>query len=373
MIIAVNTRLLLAGKLEGIGYFSYEILKRMTAAHPQHTFYFFFDRPYDASFIFSKNVIPVVLQPPARHPILWYLWFEISVYRALKKIKADVFFSPDGYLSLRSKVPTVLVLHDLVYLHQPENMQATHLNYFRKNVPRFLNHAEKIVTVSEFVKQDILYNFPNILSEKISVVYNAARDGFFPISEADKQTVREKFSNGSEYFIYVGAIHPRKNVHRLIQAFDDFKKKSGTEHKLIIVGRMAWKTDEVTAAYHNAQFKQDIIFTGYVSENDLRLLTAAAFCMVYVSLFEGFGMPIIEAMSCDVPVITSNITAMPEVAGDAAICINPNSVEEITEAMLSVEKNNELRLQFIKRGRERAKYFSWDKTAEDLGFQIFQK
>ncbi len=370
MNIAVNTRLLLAGKLEGIGYFSYEVLKRITTAHPEHTFYFFFDRPFDSSFIFSDNVIPIVLQPPARHPILWYLWFEVAVYHALKKFKVDIFFSPEGYLSLRSKVPTVMVLHDLVYLHQPENMQAAHLNYFRKNVPRFLKRADKIITVSQFVKEDILINFPTIPSEKISVVYNAVREGFLPISNDIKQTVRKKFSDDMPYFIYVGAIHPRKNVHRLIQAFDDFKKQTFSEKKLLIVGRPAWKTDEVTAAYNNAQFKQDIIFTGYVDEKDLRDLVASAFCMVYVSLFEGFGMPIIEAMSCGIPVITSNITAMLEIASYAAICVNPYSYKEISEAMTLLENNEIKRQEFIEYGRERARIFSWDKTAETIALSF---
>ena len=362
MVIAVNTRLLLAGKLEGIGYFSYEVLKRITIARPEHTFYFFFDRPYDPAFIFSDNVIPLVLQPPARHPILWFLWFEISMYRALKKINADIFFSPEGYLSLRSKVPTVMVLHDLAYLHQPENMQNAHLSYFRKYVPLFINRAEKIVTVSQFVKQDILSKFPNILPEKITVCYNAARAGFFPLNADEKQNVQKKYTQGAPYFVYVGAIHPRKNIHRLIAAFDDFKNKSGADHKLLIVGRMAWKTDSVTDIYNASPFKSDIIFTGYVSENDLRALVAAAFCMVYVSLFEGFGMPIIEAMQCGVPVITSDITALPEIADGAALCVDPYDVEKISEAMLTLTKSESLRLALIERGIQRASDFSWDKT-----------
>ena len=366
MLIAVNVRLLLAGKLEGIGYFSYEVLKRITTAHPEHIFYFFFDRPFDPTFIFSENVIPIVLQPPARHPILWFLWFEIAVYRALKKIKADIFFSPEGYLSLRSRVFTVMILHDLAYLHQPENMQNAHLNYFKKYVPRFIQRADKIVTVSQFVKQDILSQFPDVSPEKISVCYNAARTGFLPLNAGDKQNVQNKYTQGAPYFIYVGAIHPRKNIHRLIAAFDDFKNKSGGEYKLLIVGRMAWKTDEVTAAYANAQFKNDIIFTGYVEEEDLRALVAAAFCMVYVSLFEGFGMPIIEAMQCGVPVITSDKTALPEIADDAALCVDPYDIEKISEAMLLLTKSESTRIALIESGHRRASDFSWDKTVSEL-------
>ena len=167
-----------------------------------------------------------------------------------------------------------------------------------------------------------------------------------------------------DYFLFVGAVHPRKNVHRLIQAFDLFKKQTNSTLKLVICGRFAWQTGAVKAAFDTAYFKKDIIFTGYVPNEDVPKLTASAFAVVYTSLFEGFGLPILEAMNCDVPVITSNISAMPEVAGDAALLVNPESVSEIAAAMQTLIENPDLRQNLIERGRIQRKKFSWDKTAE---------
>lgn len=131
MKIAVNTRLLLHGKLEGIGWFSYENLKRITTGHPEHQFYFLFDRPYHRDFIFSDNVIPLVAGPPARHPVLYYIWFEFTVRRLLKKIGADLFLSPDGYLSLGSKIPSIAVFHDLNFEHYPGDLPLAERWYYR--------------------------------------------------------------------------------------------------------------------------------------------------------------------------------------------------------------------------------------------------
>jgi hypothetical protein len=157
--IAVNTRLLLHNKLEGIGWFTYEIFKRMAENHPEHTFYFLFDRAYHPSFVFSKNVIPVVVSPQARHPLLYKIWFDISLKRALKKIKPDVFISPDGYLSLTTDVPQINVIHDLNFEHYPNAMPAPSLKYYKKYFPLFAKKAKHIVTVSEYSKQDIVTTY----------------------------------------------------------------------------------------------------------------------------------------------------------------------------------------------------------------------
>ena len=126
MIIAVNTRLLLKNKLEGIGWFTYETLSRITKNHPEHIFYFLFDRPYHSDFVFESNVTPIVLPPPARHPVLFYIWFEISVARFLRKLKPDLFLSPDGYLSLKTKTTSLAVIHDINFEHYPEDFPLIH-------------------------------------------------------------------------------------------------------------------------------------------------------------------------------------------------------------------------------------------------------
>ncbi len=365
MLIAVNTRFLIHDKLEGIGRFTYEILSRITRSHPEHKFIFFFDRAINNEFIFSDNVTAVELFPPARHPFLFYWWFEFSVSAALKRYKPDVFLSTDGFLSLATKVPSVAVFHDLAFIHYPEGLSFFEKKYYNYFFPRFAKKAERIIAVSNFTKSDIIKQY-HIDSTKIDVVYNAPAKGFMPIDDEIKKVVKHKYTNGCEYFIYVGALHPRKNIETLLKAFDEFKKATSSNYKLVIVGRMAWQTNEIEDTFNALQFKNEVIFTGRISDDELNKIMASAFCLVYIPYFEGFGLPIVEAMACNVPVITSNISSMPEVAGNAAILVNPHSVDETKNAMISISNDEQLRLKLIAESRKRKSYFDWNKSADEV-------
>lgn len=365
MKIAVNTRFLLKDKLEGIGWFTYESLKRMVLAHPEHEFHFLFDRKFSDEFIFAKNVVPHVLFPPARHPFLWYAWFEYAVPAALKKIKPDVFLSTDGYLSLSIKIPQVLVIHDLAFEHFSNHVDWLTLRYYKYFVPRFAKHATRIATVSEYTKYDVMEKY-KIAADKIDVTHNGGNEIFKPLAIAEQKLIRKKISGGAPYFIYAGAVHPRKNVNRLFLAFDSFKEKFGGDFKLIIAGRKAWDTDEAMKTYERMKYKHDVIFLGHLRLSELAQVLASATALTYVSLFEGFGIPIVEAMNAGVPVITSNVSSMPEVAGDATLIVNPVSVEEIENAMLKMATDETLRKNLIAKGNLQKQKFSWDLTAERL-------
>ena len=363
MIIGINARFLLQGKLEGIGGYTLEILKKMIEAHPEDKFIFFFDRPYSEEFVLGKNVTPVVLFPPARHAILWYLWFEWAIPYGLKKYKCDVFFSPDNYLSLRTNIPTVIVSHDIAFKHFPEGFSKINVWYHEFFTSRFYTKAKKILVVSKSVEEDLI-KYYNIGKEKIAITYNACKSIFKPLSIDQQTNIKQKFSKGKPYFFYVGAVHPRKNVHRLIAAFDIFKEKTNAEHQLLIAGRFAWQTGEVKSAYEQATFKENIVFLNYIDNDTLTELMASAFALTYISLFEGFGVPLIEAMNCDVPVITANVSSMPEVAGDAGLCVTPTDINDIASAMISLYQNPNLREDLIKKGRIQREKFDWKKSAE---------
>jgi glycosyltransferase involved in cell wall biosynthesis len=363
MRIAVNTRILLKNKLEGVGLFTHEVLRRLAEQHPEDEFIFFFDRPFDPSFIYGKNVTPVVLFPPARHPFLFVWWFEWSVARALKKFQPDVFLSPDNFLTLRTDVKTVLVTHDLAHAHFPDQLPFFQKKYYQFFAPKFNRQAGRIVAVSEFTKQDLVDQY-QILPEKIAVACNGCREIFQPLDEAEKLAVREKYAGGQPYFFYVGAVHPRKNVHRLIAAFDYFKNKTGAAVKLLIAGRFAWKAGAVQEVFQTAKHRQDIIFLNFVDDETLAKLMGAAYACTYVSMFEGFGVPVLEAMHCDVPVITSNVSSLPEVAGEAGLLVNPEFVEEIAAAMQQIWGNEHLRHELIMKGRQQRLLFNWQKAAD---------
>ncbi len=362
MKIAVNTRLLLKDKLEGIGWVAYECLRRMVTSHPEVEFHFIFDREPDPKFIFADNVKPVVLFPPARHPFLYIAFFEFAVARYLRKIKPDMYLSPDGYLSLRSKTKQIAVFHDLNFEHFPQDFPKIHLWHYKKFFPRYARKADKIITVSEFSKKDICDCY-GINPEKIEVAYNGANDIFSPLNEDVKKEIRDKYTEGKTYFMFVGSLHPRKNLARLFTSFDLFKKKNNNDIKLLIVGSKRWWTEPIKNAYEAMTHKDDVIFAGRLSAEDLHLVTASALASVYVSYFEGFGIPIVEAFKCDTPVITSNVTSMPEVAKDAALLVDPFSEESIADAMEKI-LDEEVRKELIEKGRIRRQDFSWDKAAE---------
>lgn len=352
MRIGVNGRLLISDKMEGIARFIYETTTQMALSHPEDDFIVFFDRKVDPAFNFPSNVKKVVVPWHARHSVLWYLWFEIMLPIFFKKFKIDVFYSGEGYLSKKSRVPTLMVLHDLAYLHYPEHVQKDSLLYYRKNTPKFLEIARSIVTVSEYVKGDIIRNF-KMDSNNIKVAYNAI--------SSDKIKLNEHLTTLPDpYFIYVGAIHPRKNIKNLIEGFLKFKLKNPCKTKLVLIGRMAWDTDEVKNIIHQ---NEDVIYLGMLSEPDKNTWIKNALCLTYISVFEGFGIPLLEAMSLGVPVMTSNVTSMPEVVGDAALCVDPLSIEEISDGLFRIYKEDALRDRLIQQGYKRLDYFSWEKSS----------
>jgi len=282
MLIAVNTRFLIKDKLEGIGWFTCETLKRITCNHPEHQFVFFFDRHFSDEFIFSDNITPLVLSPAARHPFLWYYWFEFAVSNALKKLKPDIFLSTDGYLCLRTKVKSVLVIHDLAFEHYPKHIDYLTQKYYQYFVPKYAKKADRIATVSRFSKEDIIDKY-QISSDKIDVVYNGANELYQPLNEQEKLEIRSKYAGGKEYFIYVGALHPRKNIENLLLGFEQFKKANPCNVKLLLVGRKAWQMSAIHHTYQKMAFKEDVIFMEHLQLDVLPKLLAASLALVYVS------------------------------------------------------------------------------------------
>ncbi|MBO4740346.1 MAG: glycosyltransferase family 4 protein [Bacteroidales bacterium] len=365
MRIAVNTRLLLKGRLDGIGWFTHETLRRIVVAHPEHEFLFFFDREPAPEFVFADNVRPVVLFPPTRHPVLWYLFFEFSVPRAIRKYKADMLLSPDGWIPLKCKVPTLNVIHDLNFEHFPDFLSRSHQRYFKHFFPKFARNATRLATVSEFSKRDIADTY-GVPLEKIDVVYNGSHAHYHPYPDEVKRQIRDKYTNGSPYFIFVGTILKRKNLDTLFAAFDNFKGTDTTETKLLVVGSRKWWKGDIENAYLAMRHKSDVIFAGRVDADLLGQMMSTATALAYVSYFEGFGIPIVEAFCAETPVITANVTSMPEVAGDAALLVNPHSATDIAEALHKISADSDLRHSLVERGRLRRQNFGWDKTAELL-------
>jgi glycosyltransferase involved in cell wall biosynthesis len=367
--IAVNTRLLIPGKLDGIGWFTYHTLQRITRNHPETRFVFLFDRPWSEEFVFGPNVEPVALFPQARHPLLYFWWFNYSIPAALKRHRADVFLSPDGYLSLRTNVPQLSVMHDLNFEHYPNDLPWLTSKYYRHFFPRFAQKAKRIATVSEFSKNDIISQY-SIDGEKIDVVFNGVNERYQPLESAVIQSVRDKYTHGKPFFLFVGMLHNRKNISNMLLAFDRFRKSAQSDVKMLIVGHRKWWSADMESTYQGLTHQSDVVFTGRLPIEELTLVTGSALAMTYVSYFEGFGVPIIESMKAGVPVITSNLTSMPEVAGGAARLCDPFNVHSIAETMNEVFQDEALRNKLIQAGLERSRKFNWDTSAELLWSSI---
>src|SRR5690606_823006 len=210
--------------------------------------------------------------------------------------------------------------------------------------------------------QDIVRAY-HVPAEKIDVVYNSAHTAYRELSPPEKEAVKEQYTQGEEYFLFTGALHPRKNIINLLKAFVQFKRRQRSNFKLVVVGRMAWQYKEIEEAKKKMPYKDDVIWTGYLDIEELRKITASAYALVFPSLFEGFGIPIVEAMACGVPVLVSQTSSMPEVGGDAALLFNPESPEDIAASMMQIYKDEHLRSKMVKAAHLRSQLFSWDISA----------
>ncbi len=361
--VAVNCWVLRNKNLDGIGYFTINTLSRIIRNNPEVEFLILCDKNFNENYFDLNNVLKYKIFPPFRHPLLYFFYLELILPFFLKKHKPDIFVSVDGFLSILSSCVQLPVIHDLNFEYYPKDLKLKNRLYYRFFFKKFARKAKRIATVSEYSKNDIVKLY-GIDSSKIDVVYLGVDSSFSPLTGYEIQNTREKWSNGKPYFFFIGSMYPRKNIKRLIEAFNLFKLHTKSDHKLLLGGAILWGKSEIEDIFANSQYKEDIIFTGRLSDRELQFVLGASFTLTYVSIFEGFGLPIIEAMQCGVPVICSNVTSMPEIAGNAAVLIDPLSIESIADGMEKLYKDDALRSNLIERGYIQHKQFTWNRTAD---------
>ena len=365
MNIGINARHLIKGKLEGLGWYSYEILKRLVIYRPNDHFFFFYDRK-TTPLVEGSNVTNVIVSPQARHPILYNIWYNYRLPILFKKHQIDFFFSLDGFLSLRTDIPQIGVIHDLNFEHYPEDLPKRVVKYYKKNMPLFAKKASRIVTVSSFSKYDICEKY-NISKEKVKVIYNGGNKAYKPVENQKRNQFLKDKNNTRPYFIYVGSLHKRKNVERMLAAFKKFNEQNNSSYDFVIIGEPMWKRQ-----LNLDGLQENVCFLGRKSGEELSEWIACSSALVYVSYFEGFGLPVLEGMMSGVPVVTSNVTSMPEVGGDSVIYSDPFSIESIKNALEesviegSFEKYRNL-------GLKQAEKFSWDYSANQIANLLFEK
>ncbi len=365
MKVAINCWVLRNKQIDGIGYFTINSISRIIRNNPDVEFQILCDKNFTEDYFDFRNVTKHRIFPPFRHPILYIFYMEFILPLFLKKHKPDVFLSADGFLSLLSSTPQVSIIYDINFEHRPQDIALKNRLYFRFFFRRFARKAKRIATISEYSKKDIV-DFYKIDPGKIDNVSCGINSNFNKLTAQEVQEIRAKWSGGKPYFFFVGSMHPRKNIGRLIEAFELFKRNTGADLKLVMGGSIMWMKSDIEAAFTNSKFKDDILFTGRLSDKDLQGLLGASFALSFVPLFEGFGLPVVEAMSCEVPIICSNTTSLPEVAGDATLLVDPFKIEDIAAAMEKLYNNPELCLTLVEKGRVQREKFTWDNTAKLL-------
>jgi glycosyltransferase involved in cell wall biosynthesis len=286
-------------------------------------------------------------------------WYQTRLNQQLKRQQADLFFSPVSEGIFFPRIPQIVTVHDLIPLQYPE-LSPKWKYYYLYALPFLLKQSQGIICVSEYTKQDLVKNY-RLNPDSINVVYNGyAQDLFYPQPD---RAILQKY-NLNKYLLYVGDMRFYKNLSRCLEAFDSLSLK---DYQFVITGK---KDDffypEIERQTAKLAAKDRIIFLDYVPTAVLPSLYSMAQALVFASLYEGFGLPVLEAMACGCPVITSKVTSIPEVGGDSVLYVDPKNVKSIAQGMYQILTNTELKTNLIHQGLARAKLFSWDKTAEGV-------
>lgn len=349
------------------------LIQALPTVHPTGDYTLFLNEPVSPDVLPGVNHMHQVAAPARFLKVPVPLW-----HNGLRMTQVMV---PDGSASLsliRERIdvvhvqlaapmlfgaPLVLTLHDISYERYPQFFTPDIVTKLRVRVPLTIRRAFAVLTDSEFSKQDIVGRY-GVPPEKVVVAYLAASPLYRPLDDVGRlAAVRERYGTGNDFILCVGDLQPRKNLKTLIASYVRLRRADATRHRLVLVGRRAWLYDEIFALARDSGYADDLVFTGFVSDDDLVALYNAAALFVYPSLFEGFGLPPLEAMACGTPVVTSNTSSLPEIVGGAALTVNPLDSEALAHAIISVLTNPDLQRRLSAEGQQRAVRFSWEETA----------
>jgi glycosyltransferase involved in cell wall biosynthesis len=364
MNIAVNIRFLSHKSFDGYSNFVRELVGNWLQNYPQHYFILITDND-NHGLQPTANSIVVKAGFPARTSLLWHFWYNFTIPKILRKYKAAVFVSPDGFCSLRTTVPQIMVIHDLSYIQYPNMFPKLHLRYFKKYMQKMAEKATAIATVSAYSKTDI-EKFLGIPAKKIQIIYSGVKPKYQPLEYSQIENTRTGFADGWPYFLHIGTITPRKNIIALLKAFTIFKRRQQSNIKLILVGRVPNSFKDFKNTLNNYKHKADVVLLENITDEQLANIIGSAYALVYPSLYEGFGVPPLEAMQAGIPVIASGVSSIPEICGDAAHFVNPNDVNDIYEGLKTIYINDSYKDNLIAKGLEQCKQYTWERTMKLL-------
>ncbi len=391
MKIGVDARVLMDKYYSGVSQYAANLLNAIFALDSDNEYKLFYNsfKNLDERFRPWSRANSQVIGSHVPNKIFNYLGQKIFSYPKIdKKLGGvDVFWSPHfNFTNLKKETKRIITVHDLSFLRYPEFF-STRKNIWHKalGVKKIIKEADVVIAVSENTKNDII-ELVGVAPEKIRVVYSGNNIVKKDLSENEKNIFNKEVAEfltknnlTGRLALYLGTIEPRKNISGLIIAYNALRDKDKLEGinkfrdlKLVLAGASGWKNKQIYAEWKKSPYKNDIIFLGYISKKEKEFLYASSAVFVFPSYYEGFGFPPLEAMTYGLPVICSNISSLPEVVADAALIINPFEPKEISEALEIILSNEFLRESFIKKGYERAKIFTWEKTAQEY-LKIFKE
>jgi len=352
----------------GVGNYVHNLLLKLAEIDERNVYKLFFyslrhlDRAKAAQYDFTYRET-IMLRTPK--PFLDFLWFRLK-FPSIEFFTGEVdIFHSDFYSPLVRKGKSIITIYDMSFFAYPE-LQTRTVQGWRNRVVESCQRASKIITISNFSKSEIL-KYVDMPEEKIKVIYPGV-DFKKKVVNMDEDGVLRKYKLSKEYILFVGTIEPRKNLENLARAFK-LLRENGTyrnKYDLVIVGKLGWKYEAFFKTLGDLNIGDGVKFLGYIPDNELSIVYRRALLFVYPSIYEGFGLPVLEAMANEVPVITSNSSSLYEIAGGgAALLINPHKYKEIYEAIEGVLRDSELRSRLIKEGKKQVQRFSWIKTAEE--------
>ena len=344
----------------GIGTYTENLVKELLNIDQENNYLLFWTgKNYES---YKKNNCKIVFT--SRRHSGFYENYYFPTF--LKNNNINIHHIPQNGMGLCESYDTnsVVTIHDLIPYVLPETTGRGYLERFLKNMPDIIDKSKGILTVSEYSKRDILKFFNHIPEDKVYVTPLAANSNFIPLDkEKCKSFIKEKFNFNKPYILYIGGFSSRKNARDLILSFDKIYKDLNEPHVLLLSGSIKDEGKKLVALTETLESKENIIFTGFIEDELLPTLYNGAEAFVYPSIYEGFGLPPLEAMSCKTPVITSDITSIPEVTGDACILINPFNRSELENALVTLLNSEELKNSLSQKGYERSLQFSWRNTA----------
>jgi glycosyltransferase involved in cell wall biosynthesis len=361
------------GEAIGVGHYTYQLIRHLLKNDKENEYVIFFD------FRVREKDIKKFTQPNVQikfYPFSDYKKYLPGAYNeilgtaTLQKENLDILHTTSAYnrIPMTYRGKTVVTFHDMAMFNIPEYLPSMRRTRNKAVAKLMARKADKIIAVSRSLQNDVK-KFLSVNDEKISVIYSGLDSRFFKEPETDMNKVLGKYNITKKYILFLGTLEPSKNISRLLQAFADFKAKrknknsSKFEYQLVLAGKRGWLSQEYQQLIKDLGLTKDVIFTGYIIGDELVPLFRGAEFFIMPSLYEGFGMTVLEAFATQTPAIISHVASLPELAGDAAYFINPISIEQLAQAMLSFANDVNLRNQYREKGLEQAKKFDWDKTA----------